>query len=130
MTAERREQLRQEARREAEGAAEPDLRTQVVEDRRRATAGALATDTATCEALFEGLPVPRHRLDRAALERSRLSLEGEDVVLDDALALRVEMSRQIGKSEPTTARARPVTARSREKRQRRLVTIPASEIAM
>jgi len=52
-------------------------------------------DLRAYQALMNGIPVPRHRLDPATLAAIQEPLEGDPIALDELLALRVEASRRV-----------------------------------
>jgi AAA domain len=56
---------------------------------------ALGGDLRAYQALTNGLPVPRDRLDAAMLERIGEPVAGDPLALDEALALRVEAARPV-----------------------------------
>jgi hypothetical protein len=55
----------------------------------------LAADVAAWEGLARGLPVPRDRLSRRVLLALDEEPEGEPVVMDDELALRIELAQTV-----------------------------------
>lgn len=73
-------------------------RVELEADRRAWAAISLAADVDAAEGLIVGLPVPRDRLLADVLERVGEPRQGPPIVLDDALALRLEVSR--GNDQP------------------------------